>query len=261
MKRLPGRDHLKLLSNLEDISAHSKTMGSGAMKAMQLLETRAAMHYQKREYIEAISVIDLLIAGSAAKNLIGLGKSFYFRGKCLQAMINSHSLQLPVVLKSERSGSEPTDTVVTLNNKGDLLQECDASFRKAYHYFGSVGDELRVAQTLAHIAKTFLDHLFFSVAFLHVPYDLLSHYQEFSVSQIAKPIKDDRREKRSKEEVHNTHEPRDFIVSLKNSIEAPAELAMKISSELFNPLLMLKWFSFFFIQFHFDSSSCSFVSY
>lgn len=249
MRRFPGRNHSKLISKLDEEMSRSKTLTS-SMKSAQFFELKAVYLYQQHEFVEAICLIDFVIGGSSSKNLIGLGKNFYFRGKCLQAMIN-HAVTLPVTLKSNdlsQSQSQQAVESVTFSDKGQVLQECIASFRKAYHYFGSVGDELRVAQTLSHIAKAFLDHLFFPVAFMRVPFSLLSRFDEFTVSNVVQPT-DRKEDKRKVKEA--LIEPKEFVISLKN-IEAPANLALDIASEIVNPILMLNWSVsvFFFFSFH-----------
>ena len=70
-------------------------------------------------------------------------------------------------------------------NTGDLLQECVATYERAYTYFRSVGDDRGISRTVARIAEAYLARVFAPVALLGLPYEEVARLPFFRVSALA----------------------------------------------------------------------------
>ena len=85
-----------------------------------------------------------------------LGKLYHFKGKILQLLSTAMShLSLddfPLRLKSIKGDCE---TEFIFFSKGHALQECVASFTKAYEFFRAVGNDLRIGKAVTRIGEVY----------------------------------------------------------------------------------------------------------
>jgi len=126
------------------------------------------------------------------------------RGKILQRLaLSSTPLNFPITLspnaptgkdigrdsgkdkKKDKEAVAAGKEVVMFTNTGDLLQECVATYERAYTYFRSVGDDRGIGRTVARIAEAYLARVFAPVALLGLPYEEVARLPFFRVSALA----------------------------------------------------------------------------
>eukprot|EP01122_Echinamoeba_exundans_P013179 TRINITY_DN5714_c0_g1_i2.p1 TRINITY_DN5714_c0_g1~~TRINITY_DN5714_c0_g1_i2.p1 ORF type:complete len:2539 (-),score=478.97 TRINITY_DN5714_c0_g1_i2:1244-8860(-) len=76
-------------------------------------------------------------------------------------------------------------TVPAFQSAGDLLQECNATYRTAYNFFRNTGDDPRICKTVSAIAELFLQHLFWPITTKETTFDDISNMPIFDPSPTA----------------------------------------------------------------------------
>ncbi len=208
-------------------------------KLLQLWELYTLAYYYSHQYTQALLFVDTAIISCPPSNLSSLSRYHYLRGKIFQSLCSSAStLQFPTNLKPSQPFVKPdeniTPRVYYFMSTGDLIQECIASYDKAYSYFRIIGDDLNIAKTVTRIAATCLERTFCPFALLHIPYSDLSRFPYFEVSDIAKQEKKLKKSKPDPQEA-----PKEFVVSFER-IENPTVCALEICAQTYNPMLMAK---------------------
>jgi tetratricopeptide (TPR) repeat protein len=76
-------------------------------------------------------------------------------------------------------------TIPAFQSAGDLLQECNATYRTAYNFFRNTGDDPRICKTVSAIAELFLQHLFWPITTKETTFDDISNVPIFEPSATA----------------------------------------------------------------------------
>jgi hypothetical protein len=99
------------------------------------------------------------------KQLAAIARWCYLRGKILHSLCSSaHTISFPTSLLPDspehkaKSGNSSVKTPV-YQSSAEILQECIASFTRAYHLYRSLDDELQIGKTVCHIAHVWSFHL------------------------------------------------------------------------------------------------------
>lgn len=126
-------------------------------------ELKSKIFYHAANYPDALMYIDKAIFLSSASRYQSLGKYYFFRGKVLMRLCkltkSSPDMKTRFVEKID-DGHEP----ISFKHPGDVLQECNTTFKQAYHYFKLTGDDVRIAKTVALIAELHLEYFFWPTA-------------------------------------------------------------------------------------------------
>jgi len=207
---------------------------SNAKRPPQHWELYVLNYYHAKRYREATFAVDNAIAVCPAANLSSLGKFYYLRGKIFQALARANGHTFPTMLRPE--GQEAAHGYY-FRCKGDMMQETISTYRRAYHYFGVVGDQLWLSKTVCRIAETYLEPLFAPVALLQKPLDSVNRFPAYVPTPVARRA-GDAVDDPDADLAHTD----DFILTMAH-IEGPATLALNIASEISIPLLLLKWYT------------------
>jgi hypothetical protein len=221
--------------NVAASSIGSSTSAAPPIKrSPQLWELHALNHYHANRYRDATFAVDNAIEGCASSNLGALGKFYYLRGKIFQTLASTTGHTFPTTLRPE--GNEPAQGYY-FRCKGDIMQETISTYRRAYQYFGAVGDQVSLSKTVCRIAETYLEPLFAPVALLQKPIDTVNRFPAYVPTPVSRRASDAGLDDEA--EMSND----EFIVTFAH-IEGPATLAISNASEISNPLLLLKWYSY-----------------
>jgi hypothetical protein len=168
------------------------------------------------------------------------GKIYYFRGKILQKICsNQRSFDFPIIIRKKTKNKkaqggggdgEKGMVMIQFSGRGDVIQECIATYKKAYSYFNQIGDELRIGNTIARISETYLDHLFSSILYQKLSFLSASRFPFFTPSSFLSTDDD-------KKESHESH----YEINLE-SVEDTCFLSLDISKDISYPFLSIKCF-------------------
>ncbi|GAM25504.1 hypothetical protein SAMD00019534_086790 [Acytostelium subglobosum LB1] len=208
------------------------------------------------KFAEALLCIECAIEICPLSSLNARGQYFYTRGKIFQRLIqlcNATLITFPTNLRP--SGEEWRDFIdssqlTNYTSTGDLLQEGIASFKRAYNYFKSTGDDVKIQKTVSHIAELYLDRLFAPVALHHYPFDDVARLSIFNLSifmqRDSEQQQQDDKHKRGKAKAAAEADTAavkpasgDFYITL-DMIENPSTVAMDVNINTCNILQLLR---------------------
>ncbi|KAF2078028.1 hypothetical protein CYY_000666 [Polysphondylium violaceum] len=244
--------------------------GSGGNKTERNLkywELECLNYYHANKFPEALICIECAIETCPASSLSSRGQYFYIRGKVFQKLVsfsNATLITFPTTLRpSSDEWKEIVDscTVTTYNCTGDLIQECVASYKRSYHYFKSIGDDVKIQKAVSRIAETYLDRVFGPVALLHYQFDDVARLPYFPSSKLIQKdseqeqvLSDLKKRKMKKDSLRGSSASDSSTSSTSSSaqqtlkevyisyelIENPAVLALDINVDTVNILLLLR---------------------
>ncbi|EFA86624.1 hypothetical protein PPL_00425 [Heterostelium album PN500] len=241
-------------------SFHSSAGGSGNNKNERNLkywEFNCINYLHANKFSEALICIECAIEICPASSLNARGQYFYLRGKIFQKLVsfsNATLITFPTTLKpTSEEWKEFVDVnqpTTTYTCTGDLMQEGIASFKRAYNYFKSIGDDVRIQKTVSRIAETYLDRVFGPVALLHYQFDDVARLPHFTPSRFIQKdgeLYQDDKNKRNKKKEEPAKPPgsppmvelKEFYISFE-IIENPAILAMDINIDTCNVIQLLR---------------------
>ena len=198
----------------------STQSSSGSLKIVKLqLEISSRNYYVAGKLAVAYTTINSCIE-SISKSNINMGRFFYLRAKILKGfcMFYYESSQLPV----------SSDGNLLFNQIGDIIQECIATFNKAYNCYLSLEDDIRIAQILAHISEVYIEYIYPQVMYQSRSLESCSQLPYYSVSAM---VKEDDFDNEPPQEHHTI-----TIEMIANQLNA----VLDISTDLSAPLLSLR---------------------
>ena len=206
-------------------------------------EIKAKNYFIAGKLIDALKTIDLYLLSNSfnlSKNSSSIkGKLFYLRGKILQKICsNQRSFDFPIIIQKKAKNKKLAGNnegeggiiMIQFNGRGDVIQECVSTYKKAYSYFNQIGDELRIGNTIARISETFLDHLFSSILYQKLSFLSASRFPFFPPSALLSLVDDEK-----KEGTMESH----YEISLE-SLEETCLLSLDIAKDTSDPFLSLK---------------------
>ncbi|EGC34039.1 hypothetical protein DICPUDRAFT_153830 [Dictyostelium purpureum] len=239
--------------------------GNKTERNLKYWELNCLNYYHSNKFSEALVCIECAIETCPTSSLNARGHYFYIRGKVLQKLVsfsNATLVTFPTTLRPTGDDwKEIVDSCTTTNYHctGDLIQECVASYKRAYHYFKSISDDVRIQKTVSRIAETYLDRVFGPVALLHYPFDDVARLPHFPQSKLIQKdseqeqqLSDLKKRKMKKDSLRSstnstdsassnpaTQTLKEFYISFE-LIENPAILAMDINIDTCNILLLFR---------------------
>ncbi|KYQ89246.1 hypothetical protein DLAC_09901 [Tieghemostelium lacteum] len=249
---------------------HGGSGGSKVERNLKYWELQCLNYYHSNKFSEAIICIECAIETCPTSSLSSRGQYFYIRGKIFQKLVSFSSATLITFPTTLRPMSEEwreiveTCTSTSYTCTGDFIQECIASYKRAYHYYKSIGDDVKIQKIVSRIAECYLDRIFGPVALLHYPFDDVARLPHFATSKLIQKdseqeqqISDLKKRKLKKDSlrVSSTSESsttsgsanssvssvppplKEFYITLE-LIENPAVLALDINIDTCNILLL-----------------------
>eukprot|EP00761_Pharyngomonas_kirbyi_P003918 gb/GECH01003922.1/.p1 GENE.gb/GECH01003922.1/~~gb/GECH01003922.1/.p1 ORF type:complete len:1560 (+),score=344.98 gb/GECH01003922.1/:1-4680(+) len=146
--------------------------------AAKAIEIAARCYYHQKKYTYSLFWVDEALRRCQPSNLWALGRYFFLKGKIFQALcLRKHDMEFPTNLQPENIQRHPlyqqlqttralSQKAITknigreiYNSRAELLYDCIRCYKKAYEYFHTISDEIRVAKAAGRIARTQLDYI------------------------------------------------------------------------------------------------------
>eukprot|EP01133_Synstelium_polycarpum_P011962 gene11962-13942_t len=236
--------------------------GNSAIERLKYWELNCLNLYHANRLPEALVCVEAAILSCASSSLSTRGQYFYIRGKIFQRLVscsNATLVSFPTTLRPTtdewRDLALSFDSPTTYTCTGDFIQEGIASFKRAYHYFKSIGDDVKIQKTVSRIAETYLDRVFGPVALLHYPFDNVARLPHFTPSVFIQRDSEHQQDDRAKRKARRSaaaglastamppppvpEQHKEFYISFE-LIENPATLAIDINVDTCNILQLLK---------------------
>ncbi|EGG24087.1 hypothetical protein DFA_06226 [Cavenderia fasciculata] len=255
----PGGSHIPspLHANPMKTSYQGGSGNNKIERNLKYWELNCLNYYHSNKFAEALVCVECAIESCPLGSLNARGQYFYIRGKILQKLVSFANVTLinfPTTLRP--TSDDLKEIVETLTPApsytctGDLIQEGIASFKRAYHYFKSIGDDVKIQKTVSRIAEVYLDRVFAPCMLLHYPFYDVARLPFFGPSKFIQKDgeqQDDQKKrsanKQPKKPAAETpsinSEVKEFYITFE-MIENPATLAMDVNIDTCNIVQLLK---------------------